>query len=180
MAIDPCEPCACDPGPLGSDPVSARITALRILCAILAAAEASASCDCVVEDAAFDPESTGSLVGGVNADGSVQFLQFDVAGNLLVAQSPVTSGTATQTLAAPTGVVSTVLAANVNRLGGWVRNIGAGNIYVRFGAGATVLLPTLLQPGDSLLFSVGGPVYTGIVTAITAGGTESLEVTELT
>ena len=139
MAYDPCEPCACDPAKTMGDPLSARYTVARIMCAILA-----------------------QLQEGI-----------------IVTPGVLPAPTATQTLAPVTGVVSTVLAANAARVGGWVRNIGATTIFVRFGAGATIILPTALAPGDSLLFAVGGPVYTGIVTAITAGAAENLEVTEL-
>lgn len=86
------------------------------------------------------------------------------------------SSTANNSLVAVTTSSTAVLAANADRLGGWVKNISDTPIYVVLAATATALLPTLIDPGQTLVIP---EIYVGPISAIHAGtGSKSLEVVE--
>lgn len=74
-----------------------------------------------------------------------------------------------------------VLATNLDRKGGWVKNISDTDIYVSFSTSADTTKPTLLEPGNSLVLGLaGGVTYQGPVSAIhaAAGLQKQLEVVE--
>jgi len=161
-----------------------RFSVIKTLCYVvgaLAAQQAGGDCTCVENNAEVAAANTAGLVAGT--DGSnYKILSTDSTGRLNVNSILVqpAAAVANQSLASVTGVVSIILPANTDRIGGWLTNKSAtDSIFVRFGASATILLPTELLPGSSLSLITEGVVYTGIVTAITAGSTNSLEVTEL-
>lgn len=178
-APNPCAPCDCNNFfTLTSSPGASAAAIMAILCQILTQLQTAGGCSCVVDDAAVDAEDTANLIAGTDGT-NYQILSVDAQGRLNVNVTPTTSSATNSSTAAPTGVTSVVLAANASRKGGWVKNIDVANVYVAFGATATVLTPTLLEPGASLLFENGGVLYTGAVAAITGGGTGSLEIVEL-
>lgn len=78
-----------------------------------------------------------------------------------------------------TGASTPILAANANRVGGYIKNIGNANVYVSFSATAATSKPTLCGPGAAVTLSGSGWVYTGDVAGITAGSSVDVEVVEL-
>lgn len=97
----------------------------------------------------------------------------DISGNPYTSFALATTSAGTN--ATPTTASSVILASNPLRKGGWVKNIGLVPCYVSFSSTAATTGPTLLNPGDTLNLN-----YSGDVSAITAVGTTTLEVVELT
>lgn len=110
----------------------------------------------------------------IGSDGSIQ---------VAVTTSPVpkVSDLTTETIVPVTDVSTTLLNANADRIGGWVKNISAIDIYVSFSDVATTSKPTKLIPGASLSFAGPQYIYTGKVTAINSSGStpRNMEVVEL-
>ena len=98
---------------------------------------------------------------------------------LTLSISLATSDVATGTLPSPTTSSSEILAANSNRKGGWVTNIGDVIVYIGLGYTAVTNKPVRLLPGETLYLTTPSVKFTGAVNAITASGTGSLEVVEL-
>lgn len=96
-----------------------------------------------------------------------------------ISSSLASATSATETLAAPTAVSSSVLASNSSRKGGWLKNVGDIAVWVSLSATAATSKPSKLDPGEVLQLASGAVKYTGEVCAITASGTGSLEVVEL-
>lgn len=87
--------------------------------------------------------------------------------------------TSTVTSVALSVVVATILASNANRLGAILWNNGAQQAYVKLGAAATTASFTARLANQSE-WEIPFPVYTGIITGITAVGTATMLATELT
>jgi hypothetical protein len=88
-------------------------------------------------------------------------------------------GTSTVTSVGLTTSVTTVLAANANRLGAILWNNGAQQAYIKLGSGATTSSFTARLANQSE-WEIPFPVYTGVITGITAAGTATVLATELT
>jgi hypothetical protein len=100
-----------------------------------------------------------------------------VAGTISTTIAQPSTGTVTSVSVGTT--VVTALAANTNRLGASFWNNGAQSVYLRLSAGATTALFTV-RISNKGFYELQFPAYTGVVTAITAAGTATLLVTELT
>lgn len=100
-----------------------------------------------------------------------------VAGTIPVSFSAPTTSTVTSV--AMSNVVATILASNANRLGAILWNNGAAQVYVKLGAAATTASFTVRLANMSE-WEIPFPVYTGIITGITAAGTATILATELT
>lgn len=86
----------------------------------------------------------------------------------------------TQTIVGVTTASAVVLPANINRLGGWLRNVSDSDITIYLGATAAAGQLIVLNPGDRFDISRDSYVYIGAVAAIHAStGTKNLEVVEL-
>lgn len=75
---------------------------------------------------------------------------------------------------------TTVLASNASRKGAkiYADPLNTAAVYVKLGATATSSnFP--LHPGDSIDLNFGGAVYTGVVDAIAASGTQAVNVLEI-
>lgn len=75
---------------------------------------------------------------------------------------------------------TTVLPASGNRSGFTLQNEGPGDLYLKFGAAATLTSYTLVVPSNSYFEQLTGVTYQGIVTACTATGTALANVTDFT
>jgi hypothetical protein len=100
-----------------------------------------------------------------------------IAGAISVTFSQPNTGTVTSV--SVTTAVTTVLAANANRLGASFWNNGANVVYIRLSAGATTALFTV-RISNKGFYELQFPAYTGVVTGITAAGAAVVLVTELT
>jgi hypothetical protein len=86
------------------------------------------------------------------------------------------SATGTNTQVAPTTSAAIMLKANTGRISALLRNQGTVDIYYGYSASLTTANGVLLQVGDVLLLNS----YKGDVYGITASGTGSVGVSELT
>lgn len=100
-----------------------------------------------------------------------------IAGTVSISLAQPTTGTTTSV--ALSVVVATILAANASRLGAILFNDGGASAYVRLAAGATTALFTV-RMSNNATWELQTPVYTGIITGITAAGTATMLATELT
>jgi hypothetical protein len=87
--------------------------------------------------------------------------------------------TATVTSVAMTTVVATLLALNLARDGALLWNEGTADVYVKLGAAATTASYSLILRRNSY-YELPSPSYTGLITGITAAGTATVLVTEIT
>ena len=97
----------------------------------------------------------------------------------VVAAAPTPVGPVTA-VALPVSVVvgsTTLFAANPAAVGRTVYNDGGGNIYVKFGTGASSSSFTV-RVSDNGYYELPQPLYKGIVTASAASGTRTTRVTE--
>jgi hypothetical protein len=99
---------------------------------------------------------------------------------IVVTTTLPTAATSNSGIVLVNNTATAVLGSNPARKGGWVKNISDVNIWVALGSTAAITDPTLLTPGSSIVFGVGGVVlFTGTVSAIhNDSGTKSLEVVE--
>lgn len=72
----------------------------------------------------------------------------------------------------------TVLAANANRLSGYILNTSADTVYLSFSATAVLNDSVPLAPGQYLPLSVDGRLYKGVVSGIKSGDTVDVLVVE--
>lgn len=72
----------------------------------------------------------------------------------------------------------TVLAANANRLSGYILNTSADTVYLSFSATAVLNDSVPLAPGQYLPLSVDGRLYKGIVSGIKSGAAVDVLVVE--
>jgi hypothetical protein len=160
-------PLRIDPTGTTTQPVSGTVTANQGTAAAVASAWPILVTDGV------DTAEVVNAAPGAGAFGLV----VRVAGSITttIAQ-PATS---TVTSVALSTVVATVLASNANRLGAILWNNGAQQAYVKLGAAATTASFTARLANQSE-WEIPFPVYTGIITAITAVGTATMLATELT
>jgi hypothetical protein len=131
-----------------------------------------------LSDASGRQVIVGAGVAGTPAGGVVT-VQGDPAGTpipVTTTETPAT--TATRSTATVTNVVSTVLAANVNRLGATFYSDGAGNVFLALGAAATTTDFTVRMTQNDY-YEVPAD-YNGLITAIRSSGSSALRVTELT
>ena len=70
--------------------------------------------------------------------------------------------------------VTTILAANANRLACIIKNMSPTTVYIKLGSGATII-SFELEEGDV----IGTDVYTGIITGIVASGSATISVIEV-
>jgi hypothetical protein len=100
-----------------------------------------------------------------------------VAGSITVTSTqPATS---TVTSVALGVVVATILASNANRMGAILWNDGANTVFVKLGAAATTASFTVRMSNKSE-WEIPDPIYTGVITGITAAGAATMLATELT
>jgi len=123
---------------------------------------------------------TNSVIHGLTTGGGGAYVDVKVnpSGALTVENTPATSGIGTVTTASVTTSNTTVLASNNSRMGATIYNEGTVTALVKLGstASATSYTVKILQDGYyEVPFS-----YTGIVTGITASGTATCRVSELT
>ena len=123
---------------------------------------------------------TNSVMHGVTTGGGGGYRDVKVnpSGALTVENTPATSTTGTVTTASVTTSNTTVLASNNSRKGATIYNEGTVTVLVKLGstASATSYTVKILQDGYyEVPFG-----YTGIVTGITASGTATCRVSELT
>lgn len=72
----------------------------------------------------------------------------------------------------------TVLAANANRLSGYILNTSADTVYLSFSATAVLNDSVPLAPGQYLPLSVDGRLYKGVVSGIKSGDAVDVLVVE--
>lgn len=114
------------------------------------------------------PDSTNKLI--INSSGEAL-----VNPNAACRVSSVTSSKPNVTTSS-----TTILAANANRKGGWIKNKSDVSIWVSFGGVAVNTAPSELEPGDVLKFSDDRWIYTGDVNAIHYGvGNKAVELVEV-
>lgn len=97
---------------------------------------------------------------------------------ITVENTPVTAGTGTASTASVTNTNTTVLASNSSRLGATIYNEGTVPCFVKLGSTASATTYTVKMVVDGYYEVPAG--YTGIITGITASGTATMRVTELT
>lgn len=125
-----------------------------------------------------------SLGGATVEIGEIQLLGADgvtlakVLNGALVTTPGTGAGSSAYTSPSVTGSNTTVLAANVNRLGATVFNESGAAFFLKLGASASATT-------YSVNMAIGGYYevpfgYNGIITGITAGGTAVVRVAELT
>ena len=110
--------------------------------------------------------------------GSYKNVKVNPSGALTVENTPATSSTGTSSTASVTNANTTILASNGNRKAATIYNEGSVACYVKLGATASATTYTTKLAVDGY-YEVPG-LYTGIITGITASGTATLRVTELT
>lgn len=160
-------PIRIDPTGTTTQPVSGTVTANQG-----AAAAVAGAWPILVTDGANTAVVT-TTAPAANAAGLV----VRIAGAISVTFSQPATGTVTSVTVGTT--VVTALAANTNRLGASFWNDGAARVFLRLSAGATTALFTV-RISSKGFYELQFPAYTGVVTAITAAGTATLLVTELT
>lgn len=103
-------------------------------------------------------------------------------GDVVVA--PPTAAAADSQGSVAVGVAAAdVLAANANRIGGFLQNTTGAAIYVRYEATASTPAAAdassiLVPDGSSLDFSPGGVLYTGAISVIAPAGADNIYVVE--
>lgn len=160
-------PLRIDPTGTTTQPVSGTVTANQGTAAAVASAW-----PILVTDGTNTAVVTTAAPGAAAAG-----LVVRIAGSVTVALAQPTTGTVTSVAVSTT--VATALAANTARLGATFWNDGAAQVYLRLSAGATTALFTVRLSRFGF-YELAFPVYTGIVTVITAAGTATLLATELT
>lgn len=85
--------------------------------------------------------------------------------------------TGTALSAAMTTTVATIVAANADRRGLVLYNDGPALVYVKFGSGASTSSYTF-QLATGAMYEMVLPIYTGLITGITAAGTATIKGTE--
>lgn len=118
---------------------------------------------------------TGQTTGG---GGGYVNVKVNPSGALAVEATLSKSDTGTVTTASVTNSNTTVLASNNNRLGATIYNEGTVPCFVKLGSTASATSYTVRMVVDSY-YEVPYN-YTGIITGITASGTATLRVDELT
>ena len=112
------------------------------------------------------------------AGGNLKVSLEEVDGGAVVPVTQETSTTGTSSTASVTNANTTVLASNTSRKGATIYNEGTVDCFVKLGSTASLTTYTIKIIVDGyyeLPFN-----YTGIITGITASGTATLRVTELT
>ena len=94
----------------------------------------------------------------------------------------IQSGTATQTTVSVSTASVQVIAANVNRKGLIVTNVGGSAVYISFGTAPTTSLfaVSINTTAGAEKYEMLNAVYTGAVNAIRSSGTSNVIVTEFT
>jgi hypothetical protein len=94
----------------------------------------------------------------------------------------IQSGTATQTTVSVSTASVQVVAANVNRKGLIVTNVGGNAVYISFGTAPTSALfaVSINTTAGAEKYEMLNAVYTGAVNAIRSSGTSNIVVTEFT
>ena len=118
---------------------------------------------------------TGQTTGG---GGGYVNVKVNPSGALAVESTSATPDTGTVTTASVTNSNTTVLASNNNRMGATIYNEGTVDCLVKLGSTASASSYTVKMIVDSYYEVPFG--YTGIITGITASGTATLRVTEMT
>lgn len=118
---------------------------------------------------------TGQTTGG---GGGYVNVKVNPSGALAVESTSATPDTGTVTTASVTNSNTTVLASNNNRMGATIYNEGSVTALVKLGSTASATSYTVKIITDAYYEVPFG--YTGIITGITASGTATLRVTELT
>jgi hypothetical protein len=118
---------------------------------------------------------TGQTTGG---GGGYVNVKVNPSGALTVENTPATSGTGTVSTASVTTANTTVLASNGSRKGATIYNEGTVTALVKLGSTASTTSYTIKMAVDGYYEVPFG--FTGIITGITASGTATLRVTELT
>lgn len=123
---------------------------------------------------------TNTVIHGLTTGGGGSYVDVKVnpSGALTVENTPVSSNTGSVSTASVTNTNTTVLAANNSRLGAAIYNEGSVACFVKLGATASATSYTIKIAVDG--YYELPIVYTGIITGITASGTATLRVTELT
>jgi len=121
-----------------------------------------------------------SVIVGKTTGGGGGYVNVKVnpSGALAVENTPATATTGTTTTASVTNSNTTVLASNDSRRGATIYNEGSVDCYVKLGSTASATSYTLKMITDGYYEVPFG--YTGIITGITASGTATLRVSELT
>jgi len=160
--------------PLRTDPTGATIQPVSgTVTANQGTAAAVASAWPILVTDGVDTAEIVNAAPGAGAFGLV----VRIAGSISVVLAQPTVGTTTSV--ALSVVVATILASNAARLGAILFNDGAAAAFVRLAAGATTALFTV-RMANNATWEFQTPVYTGIVTGITAAGTATMLATELT
>jgi len=118
---------------------------------------------------------TGQTTGG---GGGYVNVKVNPSGALAVEATLSKPATGTTTTASVTNSNTTVLASNNARLGATIYNEGSVDCYIKLGSTASATSYTLKMVTDGYYEVPFG--YTGIITGITASGTATLRVNELT
>ena len=94
----------------------------------------------------------------------------------------IQSGTATQTTVSVSTASVQIVAANVNRKGLIVTNVGGNSLYISFGTAPTSALfaVSINTTAGAEKYEMLNAVYTGAVNAIRSSGTSNIVVTEFT
>lgn len=123
---------------------------------------------------------TRSVITGETTAGGGGFVNVKVnpSGALTVEATSATPDTGTVSTASVTNSNTTVLAANNQRLGATIYNEGTVNALIKLGSTASATSYTVRLIPDAYYEVPFG--YTGIITGITASGTATCRVTELT
>jgi hypothetical protein len=160
-------PLRIDPTGTTTQPVSGTVTANQGTPAAIANAWYT-----IISDGT-NPAEVTNAAPGAGAYGLV----VRIAGSITTTVAQPTTGTTSSV--ALSAVVATILAANASRLGAILYNLGSQKAYVRLAAAATTALFTVVLAKDSE-WELPYPVYTGIITGITAAGAATMLATELT
>jgi hypothetical protein len=160
-------PLRVDPTGTTTQPVSGTVTANQGTAAAVASAW-----PILVTDGVGTAEVVTAAPGAAAAG-----LVVRIAGSVTTTITQPTTGTTTSIPVSTT--VATALVANTARLGASFWNNGAANVFLRLAAAAASALFTVRLSKNGF-YELNFPVYTGIVTVITAAGTATLLATELT
>lgn len=99
----------------------------------------------------------------------------DTDGRLLVSTSPTKASSSVASSASPTTTSAVILSANADRKEAIIQNIGGVAVYISFGGTANITNSFLLIPDATLIVDV----WLGAMAAITASGTGSLIIQEM-
>lgn len=162
-------PLRVDPTGTTTQPVSGTVTANQGTAAAVAGAWPTLVTDGVDTAEVVDTAPAGNAFG----------LVVRVAGTVTATTTATRPATSTVASVNVTVASTTLAAANANRLGLSIWNDGSERIFVKLGAVASTASFTTKLSAQSL-YELMDPVYTGIVTAVTAAATATVLVTELT